>query len=1125
MISRKSIKMTLGLSLLMLTVGFGSSALAQDVSKGKQTRSTTDKALEEASKRVEGQSKRLDTRKDSGETLPTESQFTLEQAQDESRKLSAEQIDQLKRQLEGKNRGMIAKLDQIIASDPYNAQKPNWLFQKAELLFELRNMEYLRTRAAYNQCLDASERGTSGAGCVEPEPDYTEAQTIYEEILRQYPDYNRLDEVIYRLGRGLIDAGKGAQAVGYLQRLVTNYPNSKYLPETHLALGEFFFEQQMTGAAKDNYVKVLNYKNFADYDYALYKLGWVHYNLGDFRDSVETFKAVVERTSQTLGFQRQAINDLVVAFAEIDNGWQEARDYFFKHKDKEFTYDKLGAMAGLLEAQGKEPQAIEIYEWFITERPNHGRIPDWMESIIVSKKKLEDFADLEKTMTRFVAYLGPKGTWATHNKDAEGPTNNARLLTEATLAFLSNHYHRQAQRLENKADYQTAAKYYHQFIDRFPESALSFDMTFFLAEIYLYNLNDFEKAANQYQLVVDLYKNDRVPKGAKQEEIDAIVKDSAFAVVTAFNELVKQHHEDSILVKMSQMEERSPGRTQVQQASPSAEQPPIPKTALLKYELGFVTASDQYASMFPKEDITPTVDFVAAEVYKSRGHYDSCVPRYENIITYAPKHRYASFAGNSLLEANYRLQRWDEVEKWARHLLDQKIFDVTPRDSLTSAIAYAINQRAINLKDGKEFDKAAKELLRLADEFPKSDLAAGALFNAAAIYEAGDEVPKAVEIYERLVKSYPKDKLAPEALFVMGAIFESRADFDRAASYFERLGTPDYRESERTADALNNAGVLREALQQWDNAIGTYESYLKLFPDRENVLEVELQLAYLEKERKSWPNAVKRFENFLKKTSTTKPQQVEINLELGLLAERLKPKNWEKTSDAHFAKSVEVWRALPEEDKPKTRHYAAEARFRQGEVIYERFTKVHLAFPMNRLTRSLQEKGELQQQAENIYGEVISMASPRWVAASAYRIGHSYKNFAEELYALPLPEGLPEDQEDEYRGTLDDFAFPLQERALAAFQAALKLALQFQAYNEWSSLSAQEISKLEAEKFPITGQDGVAAEHGRVNYFQPSPVKSMDVVIKRAKSRKERNAPKEAPALEEEQPVASDSKS
>ncbi|MFU8807317.1 MAG: tetratricopeptide repeat protein, partial [Bradymonadaceae bacterium] len=417
-----------------------------------------------------------------------------------------------------------------------------------------------------------------------------------------------------------------AQAVGYLQRLVSNYPNSRYIPEAHLALGEFFFEQQMTGAARDNYAKVLEHKNYQNYDYALYKQGWVFYNMGEWRDSVDTFKDVVARTKESVGFNNQAINDLVVAFAQLDEGWKEARAYFMETKDKDFTYDKIGQMAILLESQGKEDQSIEIYEWFLKERPNHRRAPDWMHSIVASQKKMENLPQLEATMNRFVAYLHPDGTWFTHNHDQEGPVSNANLLVEASLAFLANHYHRQAQRQDDRGDYTKATGYYQEFIDRFPDNPASFDMNFFLGEIYLHALNDFEKAARQYQHVVDLYKNDNVPDGAKKEDVESIVRDSSFAVVTSYNELVKQNHPDSILVEMAEREEKNPGgaAAAAREAGPVTEQPPIPRTDLLQYELGFVRASDQFSEMYPKEDITPTVDFVAAEVYKARGHYDSC---------------------------------------------------------------------------------------------------------------------------------------------------------------------------------------------------------------------------------------------------------------------------------------------------------------------------------------------------------------------------------------------------------------------------------------------------------------------------------------------------------------------
>ena len=86
--------------------------------------------------------------------------------------------------------------------------------------------------------------------------------------------------------------------------------------------------------------------------------------------------------------------------------------------------------------------------------------------------------------------------------------------------------------------------------------------------------------------------------------------------------------------------------------------------------------------------------------------------------------------------------------------------------------------------------------------------------------------------------------------------------------------------------------------------------------------------------------------------------------------------------------------------------------------------------------------------------------------------------------------------------TLDEYSFPLQEKALSAFRTALKLALEYKAYNEWSSLSAAAISKLESEAYPITGQDGVAVEHRRTNFYMPSPITELDVVKTRVLKRR-----------------------
>ncbi len=53
----------------------------------------------------------------------------------------------------------------------------------------------------------------------------------YEGILSNYPDYDALDEVLFRLGECLILSARKTEALPHLQRLIDNYPESPRVPE------------------------------------------------------------------------------------------------------------------------------------------------------------------------------------------------------------------------------------------------------------------------------------------------------------------------------------------------------------------------------------------------------------------------------------------------------------------------------------------------------------------------------------------------------------------------------------------------------------------------------------------------------------------------------------------------------------------------------------------------------------------------------------------------------------------------------------------------------------------------------------------------------------------------------
>ena len=179
---------------------------------------------------------------------------------------------------------------------------------------------------------------------------------------------------------------------------------SKYIPQAHLALAEHFFEANNLTLAKMNYERIVqNFANSPMFNYALYKLGWVYYNLREFRRTIDTFKQVVVKISNNsnkgvIEFRDQALKDLVSAFAELDRGWPEAKEYFKATEGESQMWKRLEKMAELYVAADKDDNAIELFTHFIENHPSDLRCVDWHESIVDVRKKATNFPDTERAM-------------------------------------------------------------------------------------------------------------------------------------------------------------------------------------------------------------------------------------------------------------------------------------------------------------------------------------------------------------------------------------------------------------------------------------------------------------------------------------------------------------------------------------------------------------------------------------------------------------------------------------------------------------------------------------------------------------------------------------------------------
>ena len=153
---------------------------------------------------------------------------------------------------------------------------------------------YFLARKEYDKQREAYFKGTLKKEPPEPRADYSRSIKEYKKLLKEFPNYNRIDAVMFYLGRGLITAGKDKEGASYMLRLTKEYPKSQFKTKAYLAVAEYYFDNDLLFAAKSNYLKVLEDKKSTQYPYALYKLGYVYYNMRDYEDSIKAFKEVVK---------------------------------------------------------------------------------------------------------------------------------------------------------------------------------------------------------------------------------------------------------------------------------------------------------------------------------------------------------------------------------------------------------------------------------------------------------------------------------------------------------------------------------------------------------------------------------------------------------------------------------------------------------------------------------------------------------------------------------------------------------------------------------------------------------------------------------------------------------------
>ena len=228
------------------------------------------------------------------------------------------------RQISTLRQSQMDKLLQLL-KNPYYENKAEVYFRLAESYWEEALYQYLQKRDAFDREMGEFRAGTRSRRPVEPVEDYATSMEYYRKVLREFPNYARIDEVLYYLGKGGLKEGKSKgdrnlqkEGVDYLNRLVQNYPKSRFIADAHLGMGDYYFENNSLYYAKVNYEKIINnFPKANSCNYARYKLAWVFFNLQEFDGATATLRALLGALQ---GAGTEAFRDQVAAdLREMEN--------------------------------------------------------------------------------------------------------------------------------------------------------------------------------------------------------------------------------------------------------------------------------------------------------------------------------------------------------------------------------------------------------------------------------------------------------------------------------------------------------------------------------------------------------------------------------------------------------------------------------------------------------------------------------------------------------------------------------------------------------------------------------------------------------------------------------------
>ncbi|MEO1271270.1 MAG: tetratricopeptide repeat protein, partial [Myxococcota bacterium] len=358
----------------------------------------------------------------------------------------------------------IAALEEFLRKYPNNkVYTPDVIYRLAELYFEKANDEYLTADESFQDQQELYDLGRIADPPQPPERNYDRSIALFQRLITDFPEYRYIDGAYYLLGFCQKRMGQDEEARQAFVDLIRTRPDSKFVPEAWVRIGEHHFDYNELDKAIAAYSNALNYPDNTFYDKALYKLAWAYYRADRFDDAIESFKNLVryaDKKEEETGrsgseLREEAVQYLAISLAEEDwNGDGVPDDDFGMARVRKYLTGKdsfepevLARLGDIFFDNTRYDQAIETYRLSLERNPLDPDNPKVHDKLIVALLRLRRFDEAFEERRKTGVYYGPGSEWYVH-QEKEGNAEAlayADTLARDNLIESATWYHEQAQ--------------------------------------------------------------------------------------------------------------------------------------------------------------------------------------------------------------------------------------------------------------------------------------------------------------------------------------------------------------------------------------------------------------------------------------------------------------------------------------------------------------------------------------------------------------------------------------------------------------------------------------------------------------------------------------------------------